>query len=165
MRIHKLYTFVKYLSISYYIYFEFCACSTMNNIYEFDIDWKINERKEKEQPTKNNWTNKYVNEHQQPQQQHQNHMKWTTLIFLLKKISYTRKCCMNVLQFIRMKIIIDHKVDTFTVMECWWWATTDIHSNFGTRFILNCMRVLCVFFAAVAVVIDYWDFIFIHWTT
>lgn len=123
MRIHKLYTYVKYLCVSYYaciylfsyLFFKFFVCSSpMNNVFKFDIEWKINANgkratNEKTTPQKNNTNIKitWIGQYYIPKNGHTH-----------SKFRYV-----DVLQFIRMKIIIDHKVDIFTIMECWWWAT------------------------------------------
>lgn len=149
-----------------YIYLEFCVCSsTVNSIFEFDIEWKVNAERRKSDQRKKNRTNKYINE-----QQHHNNIKITRNGQHNIQQKKTTKCYVDVLQFIRMKIIIDHKVvDICAVMECWWWATvrvchvifvtdtntnTLIHTNseFGTRFTLNCVRILCVVAAAVLII-------------
>lgn len=149
-----------------YIYLEFCVCSsTVNSIFEFDIEWNVNAERRKSDQRKKNRTNKYINE-----QQHNN-------------IKITRNGQHNIEQRKNYKMLCGcaaiYSDENYywsqsggyirAVMERWWWATvrvchgifvtdtntnTLIHTNseFGTRFTLNCVRILCVVAAAVLII-------------
>lgn len=191
MRIHKLYTCIKYLCVSNYYHYYIFIWNFVNLQHDEQHCWiwysmknQCRKRKsdywEKRQRHKKK-TNKQIRERTPAQQLHQLHhqqqQQQRSKSHGMDNISlntHNMLCgCAAIYSdenYYWSQSGYTHTHIQFTVMEYWWWAMVvgllfATRRKFGTRFTLNlCMCVLCCCCAG-AIVLIIGDFIFIHWTT